>query len=136
MTPAATTWRSVFTAHLPTKIAALVLAIALWFVVRAEEPTEVTFDAPFLALVDSTLVLTSTPPRTVQVVVAGRAREVLKLYTNPPVVRRRFDDETARRVRVTLEPRDVDFPSGVDARARELKPRTFVLTFEPRAPRP
>jgi len=80
-------------------------------------------------------VLTSAAPLTVQVVVTGRTREVLKLYSNPPVVVRRFDDDTRRSgtVRVTLSPADVDFPTGVEARARDVRPHTFTLTFASRA---
>jgi hypothetical protein len=126
--------RALVTYRWPVKLAAIALSVVLWFVVRAEEPTEVVLDARFVALVDSSLALATPAPATVQVVVTGRTREVLKLYTNPPVVVRRFDEETRRgSVRVSLSPADVDFPTGVEARAREVRPRSVVLAFQSRA---
>jgi len=129
------TLRAAVTDRWPVKLAAIALAVVLWLVVRAEEPTEVVLNARFIPLLDSSLVLTSAAPLTVQVVVTGRTREVLKLYSNPPVVVRRFDDDTRRSgtVRVTLSPADVDFPTGVEARARDVRPHTFTLTFASRA---
>ncbi|MHB1312311.1 MAG: hypothetical protein ACYC3L_09860 [Gemmatimonadaceae bacterium] len=134
-TGALATLRAAVTNRWPVKLAALALAVVLWLVVRAEEPTEVVINARFVPLLDSSLVLTSEAPATVEVVVTGRTREVLKLYTNPPVVVRRFDDESLRggSVRVALSPADVDFPTGVEARARDVRPRTFTLTFRSRA---
>jgi len=134
-TGALATLRAAFTNRWPVKLAAIALAVVLWLLVRAEEPTEVVVNARFVPLLDSSLVLTSEVPATVQVLVTGRTREVLKLYTNPPVVVRRFDDESLRSgsVRVALTPADVDFPTGVEARARDVRPRTFTLTFRSRA---
>jgi hypothetical protein len=45
------------------------------------------------------------------------------------VVRRRFDEGTSARVRVTIQPADVEFPLGVEATAREVRPNTATLTF-------
>jgi hypothetical protein len=123
-----------FTERLPTKLVALLLALVLWLVVRGEENTEVMLYARFVPMVDASLELTGDVPDSVQVVVNGRRREVLKLRTNPPVVRRRFDEETARRLRVTLQPSDVEFPIGVDATVRELRPGVITLNFRPRQP--
>lgn len=120
------------TERLPTKLAALLLALVLWLVVRGEETTEIEIGARFVPVVEGPMVLTGEVPDSVQVVVSGRRREVLKLRANPPVVRRRFDEESPRRVRVTLQPADVEFPVGVEARARELRPSAFTLTFRPR----
>ncbi len=120
------------TERLPTKIAALLLAFVLWAVVRGEESTEIVIAARFVATVDSTLVLTEPVPDSVEVVVTGRRREVLKLRANPPVLRRRFDEDTPRRMRVTLLPSDVEFPIGVEATARSVRPASVTLTFRPR----
>lgn len=120
------------TERLPTKLVALLLALVLWLVVRGEESTEVILHARFAPLIDPSLELVGGAPDSVQVVVSGRRREVLKLQTNPPVVRRRFDEETARRARVTLQPVDVEFPIGVDATAREVRPNVFTMTFRSR----
>lgn len=118
-----------FTERLPTKLAALVLAVLLWAIVRGEEPREVVLTVRFAPIVDGAVELTAGAPDSVQVVVSGRTRELLKLRTQPPVVRRRFDDGTATRVRVTLQPSDVEFPLGVQATAREVRPNALDLRF-------
>jgi len=117
------------TERLPTKIAALVLAVLLWAIVRGEEPTEIVMSVRFVPMVDATLELTGGAPDSVQVVVSGRTRELLKLRNQPPVVRRRFDEGTPARLRVTIQPADVEFPLGVQATAREVRPSTATLTF-------
>lgn len=127
-------WMAAFTERLPTKLAALLLALVLWVVVRGEETTEIVLAARFVPVVDQSLQLTGAVPDSVQVVVSGRRREVLKLQTNPPVVRRRFGEETASRVRVTLLPADVEFPIGVEATVRAVRPSTVTLNFRPREP--
>lgn len=118
-----------FTERLPTKLAALLLAVLLWAIVRGEEQTELVMSVPFRPVTDGSLELTGGAPDSVQIVVSGRTRELLKLRTQPPVVRRRFDEGTATRVRVTLQPADVELPIGVEARIRELRPTTFTLRF-------
>jgi hypothetical protein len=118
-----------FTERLPTKLAALFLALLLWAIVRGEEPTEVVMAARFAPIVDASLELTGGAPDSVQVVVSGRTRELLKLRNQPPVVKRRFDEGTPARVRVTIQPADVEFPLGVQATAREVRPSTATLTF-------
>lgn len=118
-----------FTERIPTKLAALFLAILLWAIVRGEDPTEVVMAVRFAPVVDASLELTGGAPDSIQVVVSGRTRELLKLRTQPPVVRRRFDEGTPERVRITLQPSDVEFPLGVQAVAREVRPAVFTLRF-------
>lgn len=120
-----------FTERLPTKLAALVLALLLWAIVRGEEPREVVLTVRFAPIVDGAMELIGGAPDSVQVVVSGRTRELLKLATQPPVVRRRFDEGTATRARITLQPTDVEFPLGVQATAREVRPTTLTLRFRP-----
>lgn len=123
-----------FTERIPTKIAALVLAVLLWAIVRGEEPTELVMAARFVPVMDGAIELTDGAPDSVQVVVSGRTRELLKLRSQPPIVRRRFDESTPTRVRVTLVPADVEFPLGVEATAREVRPDVFTLRFRPTPP--
>lgn len=125
-----------FTERLPTKAAALVLAVLLWAIVRGEEPTEVVMAARFVPVIDGAIELTDGAPDSVQVVVSGRTRELLKLRSQPPIVRRRFDESTPMRLRVTLVAADVEFPLGVEATARELRPTVFTLRFRTTATAP
>jgi hypothetical protein len=123
---------ALLTDRLPTKLAALFLAIVLWVVVRGEEPTEIIIGARFVATVDNSLEVTGPLPDSVQVIVSGPRWEVLKLRANPPVVRRRFDADTPRRIRVTLQTADVEFPIGVQATAKSIRPAAVTLNFRPR----
>ena len=58
------------TERLPYKAAALFLAIVLWLVVSAEEPTEDLVPVRLALLLDSALVLQGEPP-TVRALVVG-----------------------------------------------------------------
>jgi hypothetical protein len=121
-----------FTERLPSKITALVLAIVVWAVVRGEESTEVVLYAQVAPVVEGPLEVSAIVPESVEVVVAGRKRDLFKLRSQPPVVRRRFDDAVPQRVRISLQPSDVEFPLGVQATAREVRPRIVTITL--RAP--
>jgi hypothetical protein len=123
---------ALLTDRLPTKLAALFLAIVLWVVVRGEEPTEIIIGARFVATVDNSLEVTGPLLDSVQVIVSGPRWEVLKLRANPPVVRRRFDADTPARLRVTLLASDVEFPVGVEAIAKSIRPAVVTLNFRPR----
>ncbi|MBX3174542.1 MAG: hypothetical protein KF709_09005 [Gemmatimonadaceae bacterium] len=116
-----------FTERLPTKLAALVLALLLWVLVRGEEPREVVMTVRFAPVVDGAMELVGGAPDSVQVVVSGRTRELLKLSTHPPIVRRRVEENGSTRVRLVLQPADVEFPLGVQATAREVRPSAVTL---------
>lgn len=121
-----------FTERPLTKLVALVMALVIWVVVRSEETTEVILTVPMTVSFDGAIEAASSVPDSVQVVVTGRLRELLKLRASLPVVRRRFDEESPRRMRVSLGPGDVEFPVGVQASAREVRPSSFQLSLRPR----
>ncbi len=73
--------------------------------------------------------LTSTRPG-LRALVAGRARDLIKLYEKPPVVRRVVTDDAPDSVAVDLSPADVYIPPDVDAVVRDIQPRTLVLVFD------
>lgn len=123
-----------FTERLPYKAAALFLALVLWLVVSAEEPTEDLVPVRVALLLDSSLTLVSPRP-VVQALVVGRGRELLKLYATPPVVRRVLPADVDDSVRFDLRPVDVDLPEGIDAIVRDVQPRMFVLRFSSTAER-
>jgi hypothetical protein len=83
-----------FTEQLPLKGTAILLAIVLWFVVNAKEPQARDPQIELVrvrmnALLDSSLVLRdSIPP--FQALVAGAPKELIKLNSNPPVIRRQI----------------------------------------------
>jgi hypothetical protein len=115
-----------------TKLVALLLALGTWVAVRSEETTDVTLTVAVVAVLDEGLEIVGDLPDSVQVVVSAQFRELLKLRGSPPVVRRRFDQEAPRRHRVTLEPPDVEFPAGVVATARAVRPSSFLIAVQSR----
>jgi len=117
---------SMATARLPLKLAAVFFALVLWLAVSAEEPTEEWVDVRVALVHDSSLtLLDSLPP--VQALVVGRGRDLLKLYTTLPVLRRVIDADTSTRITLSLRPGDVDLPSNVDARVRDVRPSAMTL---------
>lgn len=125
---------SAVTERLPLKGAAIFFALLLWFVVTAEEPTEERVEVRLNILTDSLVELQSPVPR-VSALVVGRGRDLLKLYSAPPLIRRRVNSDTPNGVVWRLLPTDVEIPIGVDARVREVQPRSLALRFEVRASR-
>jgi len=121
--------RAAFTERLGYKAAALFFALVLWFVVSAEEPTEELVPVRLEAAYDTARVLTSTRP-VIRALVAGRARDLIKLYDTPPVVRRAITDDAPDSIAVDLRPADVYIPPDVDAIVRDVQPRTLVLVFD------
>lgn len=123
--------RAALTRHLGYKVCALFLAVVLWVVVSAEEPGERLVVVRFALSMDRGLVLADEPE--LRALVAGRARELLKLYDTPPVVRRAFVATAPGEMLVEIRPADVDLPPGVEAIVRDVQPRTLTLRFA-RAP--
>lgn len=123
--------RRAFTEHLPLKGAALFFALVLWLVVSAEEPSEEVINVRFTPALDSGVTIDGETP-VVRALVVGRGRELLKLYSAPPFIRRRIRSGLRDSVRVELGPADVDLPAGVLAAVRDVRPR--VLTVRLRRP--
>ena len=84
-------WRrhltAAFTEHLALKASAVLVAVVLWFVVAAREPTEELVNVRFAPQLDSALVLRDPNP-VIRALVIGRANEILKLSNAPLVIRR------------------------------------------------
>lgn len=108
---------------------AVLLALVLWFVVNAKEPQAVLVPVRFSPVLDSSLVLREDPP-TLHALVAGSPKELIKLASNPPVVRRQITADSPDTVVIDLRPDDVTLPDGVDAIVRDLSPRSVTLRFE------
>ena len=121
--------KAAFTERLGYKAAALFFAVVLWLVVSAEEPSEELVPVRLEAAFDTTRVLT-TPRPAVRALVAGRARDLIKLYDTPPVVRRTVTDDAPDSVAIDLRPADVYIPPDIDAVVRDVQPRSLVLVFD------
>lgn len=127
------TWRrrlvAAFTEHLVLKATAIFVAVVLWFVVNAKEPQVELVRVRFVAVLDSSLVLRDAPPE-LQALVAGSPKELIKLNTAAPVVRRQVTADAPDTLVLDLRPGDVTLPEGVDAVVRDIEPRSVTLRFE------
>src|SRR6476661_3574141 len=88
------------------KGAALFFAVVLWLVVSAEEPSEELVPVQLEASYDSARILTGKRP-VIRALVAGRARDLIKLYHTPPIVRRSVTDDAPDTLALDLQASDV-----------------------------
>lgn len=126
--------RGALTERLLYKGAAVFLALVLWLVVSADQPTEEIVPVAFVVQTDSTLMLAEPPPP-LRARVVGPLREVLKLYATPPTVQRTVPDVETDSMSFQLEPRDVVIPGGVNVRVSSLEPSSVSLRFTSRVGR-
>ena len=118
-----------FTQRLALKGIAVLLAVGLWFIASAKEPTEAPFPVKFDPELDSSLVLRDPVPA-IQALVAGPSRELLKLAVSPLVIHRHIDADSPDTLVLDLRPGDVSPPPGVSLSVEDLQPRSIVLHFE------
>jgi hypothetical protein len=123
-------FRSAITEHLPIKFSALFFAVVMWVIVRSEEPSEAWIDVHLALTLDSTVMMSARPP-TVQALVSGRGREILKLYTSSPELRRSvaMDDSV-----FAVHPADVFTPNEADVKVVDVRPHFVRLPLELVAP--
>jgi hypothetical protein len=123
------------TERLAYKAAALFFAVALWIVASGGEPVARYVAVRVEPVLDADVRMVDAPPR-VRALVVGPAREVMKLSSSPPVVRRAFGESPPESVRVELRAADVDMPRDVNTLVvRDVTPRAFTLHFETLATR-
>jgi YbbR domain-containing protein len=118
-----------FSERLGLKITAVFIAVVMWFVVNAKEPQIWFGPVRFAPVLDSSLVLRDQVPQ-IQAIVAGSPRELIKLNSSLPVIRRSISSASPDTLVLDLRPEDVTLPEGVDAVVREVEPRSVTLRFE------
>ena len=118
-----------FTQHLLLKATAVFLAVVLWFVVNAKEPQVMIVPVRFTPVLDSSLALREALPP-LQAIIAGSPKELIKLSTDPPSVRRQITSNAPDTLVIDLRPADVTLPDGVDAVVRDVEPHSVTLRFE------
>lgn len=121
--------RAAFTEHLALKASAVLLAVILWFVVAAREPTEEVVGVRFAPQIDSGVVLRDPPPA-IRALVLGRPSEILKLSNAPLAIRRPISSDTPDTLVLSLRTSDVEVPDGVEVIVRDVQPRSLTLRFE------
>jgi hypothetical protein len=128
--------RELATERLGLKAIALLLALLLWLVVSARQPTESYVRVRMSPALDSTLVLL---PGTVEVraLVAARAADFVKLAADPPVVHRSVGGDAPDTLVLDLTAADVHLPPELadHVRVLDVQPRSVTLRFETRASR-
>src|SRR6516162_9503641 len=82
-------WRvtAAFTERLGLKITAVFIAVVMWFVVNAKEPQIDLVPVRFTPVLDSSLVMRDQVPQ-ISAIVAGSPKELIKLSSSLPVIRR------------------------------------------------
>ena len=133
-------WRSVvrsaLTQRLGLKLTALALAILLWVIASARQPTQGYVRVQVVPAMDSSLVLLD-PPSSLEALVAGRAVDIVKLYAEPPSVHRRIDGDVPDTLVLDVTPADVRLAAefASDVRVLDVQPRSVTLRFGTRATR-
>lgn len=122
--------------RLGLKATALVLAVMLWVLVSAREPTEGLVRVRVIPVLDSSLVLRDGPPE-LRALVAGRAADLVKLYANPLVVRRTVGGDVPDTLVLDVGPSDVHIPAELSdgVRVLDVQPRSVTLRFETKVTR-
>jgi len=115
-------------AEWPRALVALGLATGLWLVVSAEEPATQWVNVRLSLSLDPAVSL-AAEPAPVQALIAGKRRDLYKLISSPPTMRRAVTDDGSDSVRLELRAQDVDLPAGSDAVVRDLRPRLLRVTL-------
>jgi YbbR domain-containing protein len=118
-----------FTERLGLKMTAVFIAVVMWFVVNAKEPQIAMYPVRFAPVLDSSLVIRDQVPQ-IEAIVAGSPKELIKLNSSLPVIRRSISSAAPDTLVVDLRAEDVSLPEGVDAVVREVEPRSITLRFE------
>jgi hypothetical protein len=122
--------KSLATENLPVKFSALFFAVVLWVIVRSEEPSEAWIDVHLAFTLDSNVTMASQPPN-LQVLVSGRGRELLKLYSAWPELRRSIGvDDTV----FAVHPADVFVSNEADVKVLDVRPHLVRLPLARAAP--
>jgi hypothetical protein len=126
-------WRkrlaAAFTDHLAMKASALLVTLALWFLVGAREPTEEVVGVRFAPQLDSSLAVREPTPA-IRALVMGRPSEILKLSNTPLVIRRQIASDSPDTLVMSLRTSDVEVPEGIEVIVRDVQPRSLALRFE------
>lgn len=116
-------FKAATTEHLPVKFSALFFAVVMWVIVRSEEPSEAWIDVRLALTLDSTVTMSAQPP-VVQALISGRGRELLKLYSATPQIRRSVAmDDTV----FSVHPSDVFTSSEADVKIMDVRPHFVRL---------
>ena len=128
--------RAAVTERLGHKATALLLAVLLWLIASARQPTQGYVRVEVRPVLDSTLVLLEAPPP-LRALVVGRAVDLVKLRADPPAIHRTIDGDAPDTLVLDVMPGDVRLPAEFtsDVRILDVQPRSVTLRFGTRATR-
>ncbi len=114
----------------PLKTAALVLAVLLWILVSAEETTSQLVRVPVQLEVPPGLALAKPAPE-VRALITGPGRELIKLYSTPPVIRVTVPvGAQPPRWRFDATPAVIQLPANVKVTVQDVEPRYVDITLD------
>lgn len=122
--------RDRFVKNWPIKLTALALAAILWGATAAQEPATQLVDVRLEVVPPEGRALAAELPE-VKALYAGRTRELIKLYRQPPRVHKVIPD-TLTGATYTLEVSlaDLSVLEGADVRAQAIEPRVFTVVLD------
>lgn len=119
----------------PIKLTALVLALVLWAVIAAVEPTVQLIPVTFSVDVPEGRTLTQPLPD-VYASYSGTSSELQKLRISPPVIQKSVPDTlTGSQFLLELSLQDLAILDDVDVTAEDLRPRAVLVVLDDRISR-
>lgn len=128
-------WRRMLVENWPYKLAALVLAILLWFNVAAERRQEHPVPTRLEVQVrDPNWVITEAPDR-VRTTFQGRGGDIFSLPMNPPIIRRVIDSVSGPIMTLDLSPSMVSYDRDLKIDPVAVHPSQVEIHLERRISR-
>jgi len=128
-------WSAAFLDNWGYKVAALMLAVLLWFNVsageRRDQPVRTRLD---FVVTDTSWVVVDVPTEATTNF-QGRRSDISRLILNPPRLRYVIDSVTAPVMRILLQPDMVEYDREMSVRPTDVRPSAVELLFEPRVTR-
>jgi YbbR domain-containing protein len=128
-------WSAAFLDNWGYKVAALVLAVLLWFNVsageRRDQPVRTRLD---FVVTDTSWVVVDVPTEATTNF-QGRRRDISRLILDQPRLRYVIDSVTAPVMRILLQPEMVSYDPELGVRPTDVRPSAVELLFEPRVTR-
>ncbi len=122
--------RDRFVQNWPIKLTALVLAAILWAATAAQEPATQLVDVQLEVEPPEGRALAAELPE-VKALYAGRTRELIKLYRQPPLIRKIIPDTLAGATyTLELSLADLSVVEGADVRAQVIEPHLITVTLD------
>ncbi len=128
-------WSAAFLDNWGYKVAALMLAVLLWFNVSAGERRDQPVRTRLEFVVTDTSWVVVDVPTEATTNFQGRRSDISRLILDPPRLRYVIDSVTAPVMRILLQPDMVAYDRELSVRPTDVRPSAVELLFEPRVTR-